>query len=138
MFVCWYGKIRDKSENLHKSSRIIKRGYRCATDVPTQLQKERTRNEIALMRSVMAPVQNVTISVQFIHITNGNKGRITGDQRVKQMKILNNAYSNTGIQFLYKPETVKVVDKPAWFTMGHRSAAGARLKPNYMFHQSMH
>ena len=76
----------------------------------------------------MAPVQKVTINVQFIHITNGNKGRITEDERVKQMKVLNNAYSNTGIQFSYNPETVKSVDKPAWFNMGHLSAAEREAK----------
>lgn len=121
-------KFEINGKTFTNQSEFIKRGYRCATDVPNQLERERTRNEISLMRSAMAPVQNVTINVQFIHITNGNKGRITEDERVKQMKVLNNAYSNTGIQFSYNPETVKSVDKPAWFNMGHISAAEREAK----------
>ena len=44
-------KFEINGKTFTNQSEFIKRGYRCATDVPNQLERERTRNEISLMRS---------------------------------------------------------------------------------------
>jgi hypothetical protein len=56
---------------------FIRRGYRCATSIPTDLEIERTKNEIGSLRRSLERAGNIAINVQFIHITSGNNGQIT-------------------------------------------------------------
>jgi hypothetical protein len=107
----------------------IKTGRRCGAPIPSALEMDRVRGEIsAVRRAFKARIETVTINVQFTHITDGNQGVIEEEQRKKQIDVMNNAYSKSGIKFSYEPSTVRTVDKPAWFNMGHRSAAEREAK----------
>jgi hypothetical protein len=66
--------------------------------------------------------------VQFIHIVDGDQGKISEQQRVDQITVLSNAYNQHRIQFKYDPGTVMEVDRPEWFHMGHRSQAERAAK----------
>lgn len=111
--------FKDKSE-------FISQGRRCATAVPNALQKDRVERELASVRA--ARIESVSINVQFTHITDGREGSIKEDQRVNQIEILNKAYSDYGIKFIYKPSSVITHNRPAWFLMGHRSRAEREAK----------
>jgi hypothetical protein len=107
----------------------IKTGRRCGAKVPNVLEMNRIRGEVAAMRSVFPfKLETVTINVQFTHITNGSQGTIEEDQRQKQIEVLNNAYSKSGIKFTYEPSSVRTVDKPAWYLMGIDSQAERESK----------
>lgn len=107
----------------------LKTGRRCATEVPNDLELDRVRGEIAAVRrAVKAKPETVTINVQFTHITDGNQGVIGEEQRKKQIEVLNNAYSKSGIKFIYAPSSVRTIERPAWFNMGFRSAAERAAK----------
>jgi len=107
----------------------IKSGRRCGAPVPTVLEMDRIRGEIAAVRmAVRARPETVTVNVQFNHITNGSQGVIEEVQREKQIEVMNKAYSISGIKFTYDPSSVKTVDKPAWFNMGMASAAEREAK----------
>src|ERR1044072_2603280 len=55
----------------------IKSGRRCGAPVPTALEMDRIRGEVAAVRrAVRARLETVTVNVQFNHITNGNQGVI--------------------------------------------------------------
>jgi len=107
----------------------IKSGRRCGAPVPTALEMERIRGEVAAVRmAVRARPETVSVNVQFNHITNGSQGVIEEDQREKQIEVMNKSYSKSGIKFTYDPSSVKTVDKPAWFNMGMGSAAEREAK----------
>jgi hypothetical protein len=110
-------------------SEYIKTGRRCGAPVPTALVRDRVRREIAdVRRAIRARPETVTINVQFTHITDGNQGVIEEDQRKKQIEVMNNAFSKSGIKFIYDPATVRTVDRPAWFFMGHGSLSEREAK----------
>ena len=97
---------------------FINTGRRCGAKIPNPLEMNRIRGEVNSMRSAFAgKLETVTINVQFTHVTNGSQGTITEDQRLKQIEVLNNAYSKTGVQFSYNPSSVRTIDKPGWFFM---------------------
>ena len=107
---------------------FVRSGRRCATVNPTDLQINRVDGELRSFRTAFARVTAASINVQFIHIVSGTQGHITEAQRVKQIEVLNNAYSSHGVSFQYDPATVQVVDNPLWFEMGHRSAGEREAK----------
>lgn len=107
---------------------FINSGRRCGTAIPNDLQLDRVAAELSAFRSAAREVQGVTINVQFVHITDGNDGKITEQQRVEQIEVLNDAYESMGISFTYDPDTVVEVNNPSWFTMGHRSQAERAAK----------
>jgi hypothetical protein len=107
----------------------IRTGRRCGAPVPSALEMDRVRGEIAAVRRAIRTLpETVTINVQFTHITNGNQGIIEEHQRKKQIEVMNKAFSKSGITFIYEPATVKTVDKPAWFLMGMGSQAEREAK----------
>jgi Pregnancy-associated plasma protein-A len=107
----------------------INSGRRCGALIPSPLQVDRVRQEVAAVRrAVNARPESVSINVQFTHITDGNRGPIQEQQRRDQIEILNKAYSNSGIKFTYEPSSVRTVNKPAWFHMGQSSAAEREAK----------
>ena len=115
-------------EEFDDQETFIRAGRRCATPVPTDLQINRVDREVAALRRVRARVEKVSINIQFTHITNGSEGAITEEQRVQQVAVLSDAFKPHGIDFVYHPSTVKIVDKPSWFEMGHRSFSEREAK----------
>lgn len=71
---------------------------------------------------------SVTIQVRFIHIVSGSQGAIEKPQREEQIAVMNTAYAGTGVSFTYDEDKVAEIDNPAFFTMGHRSAAERQCK----------
>lgn len=120
--------FRFNREEFADQEAFIRAGRRCATSVPTDLQINRVDREVAATRRVRARVERATINIQFTHITSGDEGTITEEQRVQQVELLNDAFKPRGINFVYNPSTVKIVDKPAWFHMGHRSFSEREAK----------
>lgn len=115
-------EYRDQTE-------YINSGRRCGMPVPNALEIDRVRAEVAAVRrAITARPKRVTVNVQFTHITDGNQGVIEEEQREKQIKVMNKAYSRSGIKFTYEPSSVKTINKPAWFYMGYRSAAEREAK----------
>ena len=101
---------------------FIRSGRRCATVNPTDLQINRVDQELRQFRSARAArVAGATIRVRFIHIMSGNDGKITEQQRVEQIQVLNDAYRSHGIEFIN--EEVDEIVKTDWFNMGHESFA---------------
>lgn len=107
----------------------IKTGRRCGAPVPSALQMDRIRGEVAAVRrAIRTQPETVTINVQFTHITDGNQGIIEEEQREKQIEVMNKAFSKSKIKFSYEPSTVRTVNRPAWFNMGRGSAAEREAK----------
>ena len=108
---------------------FIKSGRRCGTAIPNDLQLDRVAAELSeFRRDAAREVESATINVQFIHITDGDDGKITEQQRIDQISVLNSAYNGESISFVYTPSTIVEVDNAAWFTMGHRSQAERAAK----------
>lgn len=73
----------------------------------------------------------VTIPVRFIHIVAGSEGVISTQQREQQISVMNDAYAGAGITFTYDEGEVAEIDNPAFFTMGHKSAAERQCKSQH-------
>jgi len=63
----------------------------------------------------------VCIPVHFIHLVNGDAGKISEEQRKDQIKVMNDAFAPTGISFAYEEDGVAEIDNPSFFAMGHGS-----------------
>lgn len=108
---------------------FILSGRRCGTPIPSDLQVGRVASELRAFRASAARrVDRATINIQFIHITDGNDGTISEQQRVTQVTVLNNAYAAHDIRFTYDPASVMEVNRPEWFHMGHRSQSERAAK----------
>jgi hypothetical protein len=105
-----------------------KRERGCATARPNNYQINRVDEELSLSRSRVTRPKRLTIPIQFTHITHGDLGKITQQQREQQVSILNNAFNSAGIFFEYQEENVRFIENPAWYFMGHRSAAEREAK----------
>ncbi len=107
----------------------VRRGRGCATSRPNRVQIDRVDNELRAMRTArVAPIGDVRIDVQFIHITYDGAGAIAETQRVDQIKVLNDAFNPHRFYFEYDADSVKEVNRPEWFRMGHRSVAEREAK----------
>jgi hypothetical protein len=69
------------------------------------------------------------IPVSFIHVVDGNTGKITATQRAKQIKVLNDAYKDLGITF--HEANNKEVNDAALFRVGHESKRERDLKTQH-------
>jgi hypothetical protein len=111
---------------------FIRLGRRCDTHEMTHDQIMRMDQTINTFRASNAAFRNMredlTINVQFIHITDGNLGKIIEQQRVDQIAVLNEAFKDHRIQFTYDPAAVKEENNRRWYRMGHRSAAERQAK----------
>ncbi len=106
-------------------------GRRCAThpiSTGDQLRmaaleqnfKERTRIAEADLR--------VVIPVAFIHVVDGDRGKVNANQRQEQIDVMNKAFKDMGISFTYDENEVVEVDDPAFFRMGHGSLRERQCK----------
>ena len=106
-------------------------GRRCAThpiSTGDQLRMaELERGFMERTRIVEADLR-VVIPVAFIHVVDGDQGKITADQREQQIEVMNKAFKDMGISFCYKEEEVVEVDDPAFFRMGHGSLRERQCK----------
>ena len=111
---------------------FIRLGRRCDTPDMTHDQISRMDQTINTFRAANAAFRSIqeelTINVQYIHITDGNLGKIIEQQRVDQIAVLNEAFRDHRIQFKYDPSTVKEMNNSRWYRMGHLSAAEREAK----------
>ncbi len=111
---------------------LTPRARRCATEIPSAFRIEvneilagRFRAANAMLDERQVPL---TIVVQFIHIVDGNNGKVTADQRKKQIQVLNDAYQTTNVKFDYDENSTIVKDNATWFQMGHGTPAERAAK----------
>lgn len=108
---------------------FVRSGRRCATPIPNDFQITHIADSLRAYRQAGArEVETATINVQFIHIVSGNDGKITEQQRVDQIAVLNGAYNQHGITFEHDEAAVMEVNKPQWFHMGYGSQAERSAK----------
>lgn len=125
-------EFRIGDESYVDQREFIDSGRRCGTPRPSYLQVRRVDGNIAEFRRVNPAYRRrkgcICFNVQFIHITDGDDGRISEEQRVKQIEVLNEAFNPHQIKFHYDPSSVKEADNSVWFRMGHRSTAEREAK----------
>jgi len=107
---------------------FVKFGRGCATPKPNHYQIARCDARITAARVDPRRVGPIKINVQFIHITDGQKGKISEAQRNKQVAVLNKSFASAGMEFLYVPSTVKTYDERTWYSMDHGSAEEREAK----------
>jgi hypothetical protein len=104
---------------------------RCATHDMSMADRQRMagmeRSYLAATRIAEADLR-IEIPVAFIHVVDGQRGRITADQRAKQIQVMNDAFRFIGISFSYDEDAVVEVDDPAFFRMGHGSLRERQCK----------
>jgi len=100
---------------------FVLQGRGCATLQPNHYQIRRNDERIAQVSGRHRRANKLVIAIRFIHITDQQQGHITEEQRVEQINVLNEAYQEHGIEFVYDPATVQVVDNAQWFGMDHGS-----------------
>lgn len=98
-------------------------GRGCATKTPSPIEILRVDEELALNKSRRRLYSQLSIEVRFHHITYGGRGLITKRQRVKQIELLNSAFSGANLTFKYNESKVQYIDNHGWYFMGHGSAA---------------
>lgn len=96
-------------------------GRGCATPRPNHYQIARADERVRSTRA-RAPIdQPIVINVQFIHITDGERGHITEERRLRQIALLNRSFEAGNISFKYDPGTARVHNERTWYTMDHGS-----------------
>lgn len=107
---------------------FARQGRGCATLRPNHYQIARNDERLRSSRVNVRRIGTIEIDVQFIHIIDGAKGKITEGQREKQIGLLNKVYQAAGATFKYDPKQVKVHESTEWFTMDHGSSAERQAK----------
>ena len=107
-------------------------GRRCGCPRPSYVQRRQVAARTQEFRDANSEFGRTTdpiiVPVRFVHITDGQIGRVTKSQRQAQIDVLNTAYEPHGIAFSYDEAKTTAVDNAAWFRMGHRSAAERAAK----------
>lgn len=117
-----------KPNDKKKLEKFWETGRGCATPRPNRYQIARADERIRSMRVRTAEIGRIRVNVQFIHITDGAKGKITEKQRMDQVALLNAAFKKGNIQFHYDPKTVKVFNERTWYVMDMGSAEEREAK----------
>jgi hypothetical protein len=125
----WHGLAKDAprrqglqigSVTFKDQADVIAKGARCATSVLKPELKAVVRRTLRnWKRPANADGINIVIPIQYIHLTNGNQGQITEQQRVDQTQVLNDAYNQHGFEFCYDPVLFppKVENNTTWYRM---------------------
>jgi len=107
---------------------FVLQGRGCATTTPNHYQVRRNDERIASLRRRGHRSSSANIPVKFIHITDDILGRISEEQRIGQIEVLNDAYSGYGIRFAYDPSATLEIDNGEWYRMDHGSWAEREAK----------
>ena len=107
-------------------------GRRCGCPRPSYVRRNqvdaRMREFRAMNDIFRSSTDEITIPIQFIHITDGVAGNINAQQRSDQVRVLNNDFVPHNISFTYKEQDTITEDNADWFRMGHGSAAERAAK----------
>ena len=102
---------------------------RCGTDQPSTGDRQRIADfESKFLQNVPEAALDVVIPVTFIHVTDGEMGKITSQRRQQQIDVLNQSYKDIGIRFRFNEAETRVVDSGVFFSMGHKSKAERQCK----------
>jgi hypothetical protein len=107
-------------------------GRRCAThDVGSGDRTRLAELETDFLATTRIDEADLTlaIAVSFIHVADGDRGKISAAQRAKQIDVLNAAYQRLGITF--HEANAKEVKDPAFFRLGHESKRERDLKTQH-------
>lgn len=121
------------NKDFESKEEFVLLGRGCATKIPTPVDIIRVDEDLAKNRTRAPLFEKLTIEVKYIHITNGEKGRITTLQRESQITLLNQAFGNAGLNFIYNEDDTIFIDNEEWYTMGHRSLAEREAKTQLGF-----
>ncbi|OOG73806.1 zinc metalloprotease [Algoriphagus sp. A40] len=116
------------NKEFESQEEFSKFGRGCATKTPSPIEILRVDEEIAANKSKRRLFSKISIEVRFHHITYGGRGLIAKSQRVKQIELLNLAFSGANLTFKYSESTVHYIDNYGWYYMGHGSAAEREAK----------
>lgn len=100
----------------------------CGSVNPNDYQILRNDARLSASRRRLQRDEKIYIDVQFVHITSGNRGRVTKEARNSQVAVLNRAYSLYGIEFGYRELEVKIVENSFWYGMEIGSPAEKEAK----------
>ncbi|UJP06134.1 MAG: zinc metalloprotease [Nitrosomonas sp.] len=120
--------LRINEKTFNSLDEFALQGRGCATTRPNHYQIERNDERLRVARIDIQRIESIEIDVQFIHILDEHKGKITEDQRNQQIKVLNDAFKPVGITFRYSPNHTKEHSNREWFKMDHGSAAERQAK----------
>ena len=123
-------KIYDKEYESREE--FIRTGRRCGTPDPTTVILERVNRNRSAFRpnseSLRDPSQQIDIAVRFVHILDGDTGRVSDAQRNEQIAVLNSAYELAGVSFKNIENDVTEIDNAAWFNAGPQTAEEIEMK----------
>ncbi|MCA9270493.1 MAG: zinc metalloprotease [Planctomycetales bacterium] len=106
---------------------FIDSGARCAAPEVNRFEMAKIRRDTAAFRTknpVFAQWTGwLTINVQFTHITDGQNGMVSKEQRQQQIAQLNKSFEELRIRFKYDESAVKVLANEDWFFMTPGSSA---------------
>lgn len=102
---------------------------RCNTPAPAENIRAAVQKKLAAARQQRGAAARLDISipVQFIHITNGTQGQVTDQRRQDQLDVLNAAYTDFGITFVSAGPPI-VQNNAQWYGMTPGSAAEVDCK----------
>lgn len=102
---------------------------RCGTPAPPENIRAAVQKKLAAARQQRGAAARLDISipVQFIHITDGAQGQVTEQRRQDQLDVLNAAYTNFGITFVSAGPPI-VQNNAQWYSMTPGSAAEVACK----------
>ena len=125
-------KFECNGESFADQDEFLKLGRRCCTPDPTNNDISRIDKNVREFRSANRAFREISkdiiINVQFIHIVDGESGKITPQQRLDQINVMNAAYKPHKIQFKHDECATKEENNGRWFRMGHRTRAEREAK----------
>jgi len=111
---------------------FIQTGGRCATPPASEYKVHCMKECLIRFRQANGRFRRrtgvISINVQFIHLTNGDEGIVTAQQREDQVKVMNEDFAPHQIQFTFDEATTKFENNTAWFRMDHMSLAERQAK----------
>lgn len=100
------------------------RGRRCGTrDLSTgdRARLSGLEQEFAASTGITDADLSAVVPVAFVHIVDGDAGRLDAQHRSRQIQVLNDAFAPLNVRFTHDEDAVKVVDDAQYFRMGHDS-----------------
>lgn len=120
-------KVTINNKSYDSLDEFVLQGRGCATTRPNHYQVQRNDERISRFRT-FERAERIDISIHFVHIMDGDLGKISLDQRVEQIRVLNDAFNSMGVYFSYDEDQVIHHNNPEWYRMDHGSAEEREAK----------
>ncbi len=119
---------KKKTSNRNASNPSVKLTRLCGTKRPSHYEIIRNDERLASSSRRVRAAQSILIDVQFIHITSASRGVVSVAKRKNQIAVLNNAFNQYMIEFVYSESQVRTVESDRWYSMDLGSAAEREAK----------